>query len=253
MTRFCTPSLIYDICFSLSDLENRHMGTWGESEGGTNRESDWHTYTQFSSVVQSCPTLCNPMNHSTPGLPVHHQLLEFTQTHVHWVKEIPGLISLRMDWLHLLAAQGTLKSLLQHYSSKASILRLSAFFTVQLSHPYMNTGKTIAFARWTFFGRVISLLFNMLSRLVITFLPRSKRLLISWLQSPSAVILEPQRIKSDTVSIQLSHPLSSPSPPALNLCLHRCLFQGVSALHQVAKVLELQHQSFQWIFRIDFL
>ena len=180
------------------------------------------------------------MNCSTPGLPVHHQLPQFTQTHVHWVgddiqpshpllslslalnlsqhqglfkwvsslhqvgpnywsfsfnispsDEYPGLISFRMDWLDLLAVQGTLKSLLQHHSSKASILRRSAFFTVQLSHPYMTTGKTIASTRWTLVGKVMSLLLNMLSRLVIIFLPRSKRLLISWLQSPSAVILEP--------------------------------------------------------------
>ena len=109
--------------------------------------------------------------------------------------EHPGLISFRMDWLDLLAVQGTLKSLLQHHSSKASILRCSAFFTVQLSHPYMTTGKTIALNRWTFVGKVMSLLLNMLSRLVITFLPGSKRLLISWLQSPSAVILEPQKNK----------------------------------------------------------
>ena len=161
------------------------------------------------------------MNHSTPGLPVHHQLPEFTQTHVHQVrdaiqpshplsspsppppippsirvfsnestlhmrwpkywscsfsiilsKEIPGLISFRMDWLDLLAGQGTLKSLLQHHSSKASIFRRSAFFTVQLSHPYMTTGKTIALIRQTYVGKVMSLLFNMLSRLVVTFLPR---------------------------------------------------------------------------------
>src|SRR5574341_2646088 len=105
-----------------------------------------------------------------------------------------------MDWLDLLAVQGTLKSLLQHHSSKASILRHSAFFTVQLSHPHMTTGKTIAFTRRTFAGKVMSLLLNMLSRLVITFLLRSKRLLISWLQSPSAVILEPKKIKSATVS-----------------------------------------------------
>ena len=111
-----------------------------------------------------------------------------------------GLISFRMDWLDLLAVQGTLKSLLQHHSSKASILRGSAFFIVQLSHPYMTTGKTIALTRRTFVGKVMSLLFSMLSRLVITFLPRSKRLLISWLQSPSSVILEPPKIKSDTVS-----------------------------------------------------
>ena len=204
---------------------------------------------QFSSVAQSCPTLCYPMNHSTPGIPVHHQLSEFTQTHVHlswWChpaisssvipfsfcpqslpasvfsnestlhmrwpkywsfsfsiipsKEHPGLISFRMDWSDLLEVQGTLKSLLQHHSSKASILRHSAFFTVQLSHPYMTRGKTIASTRRTFVGKVMSLLLNMLSRLVITFLPRSKCLLISWLQSPSAVILEPKKIKSDTDS-----------------------------------------------------
>ena len=158
---------------------------------------------QFSSVAQSCPTLCNPMNRSMPGLPVHHQLPEFTQTHIHRVgdviqpshplsspsppapnppsirvfsnestlrmrwpkywsfsfciipsKEIPGLISFRMDWLDLLAVQGTLKSLLQHHSSKGSILQRSAFFTVRLSHPYMTTGKTIALTRWTFVGKV---------------------------------------------------------------------------------------------------
>ena len=110
-------------------------------------------------------------------------------------KEIPGLISFRMDRLDLLAVQGTLKNLLQHHSSKASILQHSAFFTVQLSHPYMTTGKTIALTRWTCVGKVMSLLLNMLSRLVITFLPRSKRLLISWLQSPSAEILEPPKNK----------------------------------------------------------
>ena len=187
---------------------------------------------QFSSVTQSYPTLCDFMNYSTPGLPVHHQLPEFTQTHVHWVgdaiqpshplsfpsppalnhshesfprvfsnesalcirwpkywsfsfnispfNEHPGLLSFRMDWLDLLAVQGTLKSL-QHRSSKASILRHSALFTVQLSHLYVTTGKTIALTRWTFVGKVMSLLLNMLSRLVITFLPRSKHLLISWL------------------------------------------------------------------------
>ena len=108
-----------------------------------------------------------------------------------------------MDWLDLLAVQGTVKSLLQYHSSKASILWHSAFFTVQISHPYMTTGKTITLTRWTFVGKVMSLLYNMLSRLVITFLPRSKRLLISWLQSPSAVILEPKKIKSDTVECKL--------------------------------------------------
>ena len=114
--------------------------------------------------------------------------------------EHPGLISFRMDWLDLLAVQETVKSLLRHHSSKASILQHSAFFIAQLSHPYMTTGKTIALTRRTFVGKVMSLLFNMLSRLVITFLPRSKRLLISWLQSPSAVILEPPKIKLSTIS-----------------------------------------------------
>ena len=189
------------------------------------------------------PTLCDPIKRSTPGLSVQHQLLEFTQTHVHWVgdaiqlshplfslsppalnlssirvfsnesalrirwpkywsfgfnispsSEHLGLISFRIDWLDLLAVQGTLKSLLQHDSLKASILRCSAFFIVQLLHPYMTTGKTIALTRSTFVGRVISLLLNMLSRSVITFLPRSR------LQSPSAVILEPKKLKSATVS-----------------------------------------------------
>ena len=129
--------------------------------------------------------------------------------HIRWPKywsfsispsnEHSGLISFRMDWLDLLVVQGTLKSLLQHHSSKASILRHLAFFIVQLSHPYMATGKTIVLTRWTFVSKVIFLLFNMLSRLVIAFLPRSKCLLISWLQSPSAVILEPRKIKSLTV------------------------------------------------------
>jgi len=182
------------------------------------------------------------MNYSTPGLPVHHKLREFTQTHVHQVgdaiqhlilchplfflppipptirvfsndstlhmrwpkywsfsfsiipsKEHSGLICCRMDWLDLLAVQGVLKSLLEHHNSKASILQCSVFFTVHLSHPYMTTGKTIALTRRTFVGKVMSLLLNMLSRLVITFLPRSKHLLISWLQSLSAVILEPKK------------------------------------------------------------
>src|SRR5574340_902007 len=128
-------------------------------------------------------------------------------------KEIPGLNSFRKDWLDLLAVQRTLESLLQHHSSKASILLHSAFFIVLLSHPYMITGKTIALTRQTLVGKVMSLLFNMLSRLVITFLPRSKRLLISWLQSPSAVILEPKKIKSDTastVSPSISHEVMGP-------------------------------------------
>ena len=125
----------------------------------------------------------------------------------------PGLVSFRMEWLDLLAVQGTLKSLFRHHNSKASILRRSAFFTVQLSHLYMTTGKNIALNRWTFVGKGISLLFNMLSRLVINFLPRSKLLLISWLQSPSAVMLEPRKIKSDTlstVSPSISHEVMGP-------------------------------------------
>ena len=199
------------------------------------------------------------MNCSMPGLPVHHQLPEFTQTYVHrlsdaiqpshplsspsppainssqhqslfqsfhlhmrWPKywsfsfsiitskEHPGLI-FRMDWLDLLAVQGTLKSLLQNHSSKPSILWHSAFFTVQLSHPYMTTGKTIALTRWTLVCEIMSLLLNILSRLVITFLPRRKHLLISWLQSPSAVILEPPKIKSDTVSPSISHEVMGPN------------------------------------------
>ena len=198
---------------------------------------------QFSSVAQSCLTLCDPMNCSTPGLPVHHQLPESTKpmsiesvmpsNHlilcrtilrnsifpsirvisnesaflIRWPKdwsfsfnispsnEHPGLISFRMGWLDLLAVLGTVKHLLQHHSSKASILWHSAFFVVQLSYPYMTTRKTITLTRRTFVGKIMSLLFNMLSRLVITFFPRSKRLLISWLQSPSAVILEPPKNK----------------------------------------------------------
>ena len=212
----------------------------GESHG--QRSLAGYSSVQFSSVTQSHPTLCNPTNRSTPGLPVHHQLPEFTQTHVHrvgdaiqpshplshpsppapnppsirvfssesthhirWPKywnfsfsisptnEHPGLISFRMNWLDLLAVQGTLKSLLQYHSSKASILWRSAFFTVQLSNPFMTTGKTTDLIRWTFVGKVMCLLFNTLSRLVITFLPRSKRPLISWRQSPSPVILDLQK------------------------------------------------------------
>jgi len=151
--------------------------------------------------------LCLPLLLLTPIPPSIRVFSNESTRHMRWPaywsfsfsiipsKEILGLISFRMDWLDLLAVQGTLKSLLQHHSSKASVLRCSAFFTVQLSHPYMTTGKTIALTRWTFVGKVMSLFFNMLSRLVITFLPRSKHLLISWLQSPSAVILEPKKIK----------------------------------------------------------
>ena len=124
--------------------------------------------------------------------------------------EHPGLISFRMDWLDLLAVQGALKSLLQLHGSKVSIFQCSDFFIVQLSHPYMTPGKTIALTRWTFVGKVMSLLFNLLSRLVITFLPRSKCLLISWLQSPSAVILEPRKIKSLAVSPSICHEVMGP-------------------------------------------
>ena len=151
--------------------------------------------------------LCRPLLLPPSIFPSIRVFSNESALHIRWPKywsfsfsispsnEHPGLVSFKMDWLDLLAVQGTLKSLLQHHSSKASILQCSAFFTIQLSHPYMTTGKTIALTRWTFVGKVISLLFNMLSRLVITFPPRSKRLLISWLQSPSAVILEPKKIK----------------------------------------------------------
>src|SRR5574337_1245071 len=149
--------------------------------------------------------LCRPLLLLPPIPPSIRVFSNESTLHIRWPKywsfsfriipskEHPGLISFRMDWLDLLAVQGTLKSLLQHHSSKTSILRRSAFFTVQLSHSYTSTGKTIALTRQTFVDRVISLLLNMLSRLVITFLPRSKHLLISWLQSPSAVILEPPK------------------------------------------------------------
>ena len=207
-------------------------------------------FQQDQFITHSCPTLCNLMNHSTSGLPVHYKCPEYTQSHVHWVgdaiqpshplpspsplalnlsqhqglfkwvsshirwpkywsfsfnisptNEHPGSISFKMDWLDFLAIQGTLKSLLQHHSSKALVLQHSVFFIVQLSHPYMTTGKTIALTSWTFVGKVMSLLFNMLSRFVKGFLPRSKCLLISWLQSTSAVIWEPPKTKSVTISI----------------------------------------------------
>ena len=159
--------------------------------------------------------------------------------------EHPGLISFRMDWLDLLAAQGTLKSLLQHHSSKASVLQCSAFFTVQLSCPYMTTGKTIALTRLTFVGKVMSLLFNMLSRLVITFLLKSKHLLISWLQSPSAVILEPPKIKSATVSAvspSISHEVMGLD--AMILVPYLSIFSFFSHFHsvrlQLGRILELE-------------
>jgi len=164
---------------------------------------------RFASIESVMPSshliLCRPLLLLPPIPPSIRIFSNESTLHMRWpkywsfnfsiipFKEIPGLISLRMDWLDLLAVQGTLKSLLQHHSSKASILQCSAFFTVKLSHPYMTTGKTIALTRRTLVGKVMSLLLNILSRLAITFLPRSKRLLISWLQSPSAVILEPQK------------------------------------------------------------
>ena len=152
--------------------------------------------------------LCRPLFLMPSIFPSIRLFSSQSVLHIRWPKywnfsfnisptnEYPGLISFRMDWLDLLVVQETLKSLLQHHNSKASIFLHSAFFIVQFSHPYMTTGKTIAFTRWTFVDKVMSLLFNMLSRLVITFLPRSKCLLISWLQSPSAVILEPRKIVS---------------------------------------------------------
>ena len=173
--------------------------------------STYAHWVQFSSVTQSCLTLCDLMDCRTPGLPVHHQLLSESVLRIRWPKywsfsfsispfnEYSGLIFFRIDLLDLLAVQGTLKSLLQHHSSKASILWCSAFFIVQLSHPHMTTGETIALTRRTFVGKVMSLLFNRISRLVISFLPRSKCLLISWLQLQSAVILESPKIKCATV------------------------------------------------------
>ena len=222
-----------------------------EAEEGAGRNRTLgHRSFQFSSVAQSCPTLCDPWttaHQASLSFIISWSLLELLSVesvirsnclnlchplllppsifpsirvfsyesvlHIRWPKywsfcfsispsnEHPGLISFRMDWLDLLAVQGALKSLLQHHSSKASILWRSAFFIVQPSHPYMTTGKTIALTRQTFVGKVMSLLFNMLSRLVIAFVPRTKHVLISWLQSPSAVILEPPQMKSLTVSI----------------------------------------------------
>ena len=169
--------------------------------------------------------LCRPLLLLPSIFPSIRVFSNESALHIRWPKywsssfnispsnEHPGLISFRMNWLDLLAAQGTLKSLFQHHSSNASNLQCSAFFIVRLSYPYMTTGKTIALIRWTFVDKVMSLLFNMLSRLVITLLPRSKRLLISWLQSPSAVILEPKKMKSDTVSTvspSISHEVMGP-------------------------------------------
>ena len=230
-------------------IEKKPISPWEGQEW----QIDGDRSVQFSSVTQSCPMFCDPMDYSTPGFPIHHQLPELAQTHVHWVNDdvqpsylvilfsclqsfpasgsfsmcqhfqtggqkkkkggqsietsssasvlpmnIHRLICFKINWFDL-AVQGALKSLLQHHSSKASVLQCSAFFMAQLSYPNMTTGKTIALTKRPLL--VMSLLLNMLSRLVISFLPRSKHLLISWLQSPSAVILEPPKIKSLTVSI----------------------------------------------------
>ena len=171
--------------------------------------TNFQSLLKLMSIESAMPSnhliLCCPLLLLPSIFPSFRVFSNASALHIRWPKywnfsfnispsnEHPGLVSFRMDWLDLLAVQGTLKSLLQHHSSKESVLQCSAFFIVQLSHPYMTAGKTIALTRWTFVGKVMSLLFNMLSRLVITFLPRSKHLLISWLQSPSAVILEPKK------------------------------------------------------------
>ena len=195
--------------------------------------SRWCHPTISSSVVP----FCLPSFVASRSFPVSQFLASGGQsiwvsasTSVH-PSEYPGLISFRMDWLGLLAVQGTLNSLLQHHSLKASVLQCSAFFIVQLSHPYMTTGKTIALTRWTFVGKLMSLLFNMLSRLVISFLLRNKHLLISWLQSPSAGILEPPKIKSDTVSTvspSIYHEIMG--PPAIILVFWMLSFKPTFAL-----------------------
>ena len=177
-------------------------------------------------MPSSCLILCRPL--LLPPIPPSIRVFSNESTlRMRWPKywsfsfsvspskEHLGLISFRMVWLDLLAVQGTLKSLLQHHSSKASILQRSAFFTVQLSYPYMTTAKTIALTRLTYVGKVMSLLFNMISRVVITFLSRSKHLLISWLQSPSAVILEPPKIQSATVSLSIFHEVIGPDAMVL--------------------------------------
>ena len=173
-------------------------------EGKISVNPDSYTFlyiVEFSSVAQSCTTLCNRVFSNESVLRTRGPKYWSFRFSISPSSEYSGLISFWMDWLDLLAVQRTLKSLLQRPLSKASILRCSAFFTVQLSHPSMTTGKTIALTRWTFVGKIISLLFNMPSRLVIAFLSKSNCLLISWLQPPSAVILELKKIKSFNVSI----------------------------------------------------
>ena len=163
--------------------------------------------------------------------------------------EHPGLISFRMDWLDLLAVQGALKTLLQHHISTASVFWCSAFFIGQLSHPYMTTGKTIALTRQTFDDKVMSLLFNMLSRLVITFLPRSKHLLTSWLQSPSSVILEPPKIKSDTVSTvspSISHEVMGPDLSFLYVELSANFFYSPISLSTRGSLVILHFLPWEW-------
>ena len=198
----------------------------------TNSRSSLRLASIQSVMPSSHLIICHPLLLLPPMLPQIRVFSKESTLRMRWLKywsfsfnispskEYPGLISFRMDWLDLLAVQRALKGLLQHHSSKASILRHSAFFIVQLSHTYVTTGKTIALTRQTFVGKVMSLLFNMLSRLVITFLPRSKRLLISWLQSPSEMILEPPKIKSDTVSTvspSISHEVMGPDAMILVL------------------------------------
>ena len=236
---------------------------------------------QYSSITQSCPNLCDPMDCSTAGFPVHHQLLELAQTCVHrvrWTEFISssvilfssylqsfsasgafpksklfesggqrfgvsssassfqwifrtGWISFRIGWLDLLAVQGTLKSLLQHHSSEASVLWHSGFFIVQLSYPYMTTGKNIAFTRWTFVGKVMSLCFLICYLGCIVFLPGSKHLLISWLQSSTAVILKPPKINSLIVSPPICHGVMGPDAMILvfwMLSLSQCFHSPLS-------------------------
>ena len=190
-----------------------------------------HKLMSIESVMPSSHLIfCHPLLILHSIFPSIRGFSNESALHIRWLKdwsfsfsispsiEHSGLISFRMDYLDLPAVQGTLKSL-QHHSSKASILQCSAFFTVQLSHPYMTTGKTTALNRWTFVGKVMSLLFNMLSRLAIAFLPRSECHLISWLQSPSAVILEPPKIKSNTVSPGICHEVMGPDASYLNVDL----------------------------------